>query len=247
MRSLRFRAAGPLPPRRRCRRAGHRRHRRSASSRTTRRADRQDLRRQAAGLADLYAGQARVSTRERGAALRGPALEQATGASLYYVGSRSFPGQASGLRALTHGAGGPGRAARAATADLEFTPPGAGPDLTSRSPSPIELGGETFGALVVAKPKAELGDRWLVLVWRVGLAFLGGLARRGRAVRYLSRRLTQPVLALSARRRRGRAGPLRRRAARASRRATRSAHLADRFREMTRTPRGGRASSSATS
>ena len=34
---------------------------------------------------------------------------------------------------------------------------------------PIELGGETFGALVVAKPRAELHDEFMALISRLGL------------------------------------------------------------------------------
>jgi len=62
---------------------------------------------------------------------------------------------------------------------------------------PIRLGGETFGALVVAKPQAELRERWVVLLGRLGLAFLAGLAIAALLVLYLSRRLTKPLLALS--------------------------------------------------
>ena len=97
---------------------------------------------------------------------------------------------------------------------------------------PIELGGETFGALVVAKPKAELGDRWLALVWRVGLAFLGGLVVAAGLFWYLSRRLTQPVLALSAAADEVATGRYDVEVPRL-RTDDEIAHLADRFREMT--------------
>ena len=157
-----------------------------------------DLRRQARALADLYEEQALQSVDEGTAAprLAAPRLEQATGARLYYVGVEIFPGEASGLRALTQKQAGLD-GLPASTADLEFTPPGEDRKFVAIV-EPIALGGETFGALVVAKPKAELGDRWLVLVWRVGLAFLGGLLVAAGLFVYLSRRLTRPVLALSA-------------------------------------------------
>ena len=45
---------------------------------------------------------------------------------------------------------------------------------------PIRLGGETFGAIVVAKPRAELQERWIDLMTRLGLAFLAGLGDRAR-------------------------------------------------------------------
>ena len=62
---------------------------------------------------------------------------------------------------------------------------------------PIRLGDETFGAIVVAKPRAELQERWIDLMKRLGLAFLAGLGIALGLVWYLSRRITKPVLALS--------------------------------------------------
>ncbi len=157
-----------------------------------------DLRRQAQSLADLYEAQALQSVDEGTAAprLAAPRLEQATGANLYYIGVEIFPGETSGLRRLTQKQAGLA-GLPSETGDIEFTPPGEDRTFVAIV-EPITLGGETFGALVVAKPKAELGDRWLVLVWRVGLAFLGGLIVAAGLFWYLSRRLTKPVLALSA-------------------------------------------------
>jgi signal transduction histidine kinase len=53
------------------------------------------------------------------------------------------------------------------------------------------------GALVVAKPKTELRDRWLTLFRRLAAAFLGGLIVSGVLAAYLTRRITDPVLQLS--------------------------------------------------
>ena len=156
-----------------------------------------DLRRQATGLAALYEAQA-VQSVDEGTApprLAAPKLEQATGTRLYYVGVQIFPGQISGLRKLSRAEAGL-EALPERTTIIEFTPLGEDRIFLAVA-QPIELGGETFGALVVAKPKAELRDRWLVLVWRVGLAFLGGLVVAAGLFLYLSRRLTRPVLALS--------------------------------------------------
>ena len=156
-----------------------------------------DLRRQATGLAALYESQA-VQSVDEGTApprLAAPKLEQATGTRLYYVGVQIFPGQISGLRELSRAEAGL-EALPERTTIIEFTPPGEDRIFLAVA-QPIELGGETFGALVVAKPKAELRDRWLVLIWRVGLAFLGGLVVAAGLFLYLSRRLTRPVLALS--------------------------------------------------
>jgi signal transduction histidine kinase len=156
-----------------------------------------DLRRQARELGQLFAEQAIQSVDEGTAPprLAVPRLEEATGTRLYYVGVGLFPGDVSGLRRLTpEEAGLP--APPDSTLTYEFVPPGEDHTFLAIA-EPVEVLGETFGALVVAKPKAELRDRWLVLVWRVGLACLGGLVVAGLLFIYLSRRVTRPVLALS--------------------------------------------------
>jgi signal transduction histidine kinase len=156
-----------------------------------------DLGRQARALGRLFADQAIQSVDEGTAppTLVVPRLEQATGTRLYYVGFSLFPGDVTGLRRLTPQQAGleeiPDR-----SVSFEFVPPGEDRTFVAIT-SPVELLGETFGALVVAKPKAELRDRLLVLVWRVGLAFLGGLVVAGGLFIYLSRRVTRPMLALS--------------------------------------------------
>ena len=156
-----------------------------------------DLRRQARELSELFAEQALQRVDEGTAAPRlvVPRLEQATGTRLYYVGTGIFPGDVSGLRRLT-----PRQAGLAElperTATIEFVPPGDDRTYLAIA-EPVELLGETFGALVVAKPRAELRDRWVVLFWRAGLAFLGGLLVAGLLFLYLSRRVTKPLLSLS--------------------------------------------------
>lgn len=161
-----------------------------------------ELRRQARGLAALYAEQAVQSNEEGTSAprLAAPRLEQATGAKLYYVGVRIFfPGQQadpiSGLRQLTLSQLGV-TALPQKTRTITFTPPGQDRAYLAIA-EPVVIGGETFGALVVAKPKDELGDPVLTLVWRLVLASLGGLAVAAGLFIYVSRRLTEPVLALS--------------------------------------------------
>ena len=193
----------------------------------------EELQRQAQGLAELYAFQAATSVDETRDAPRfaPPLLERATGSVIYYSGVQIFPGQVSGLRAL------PERyldwtmldAGRPQT--LEFRPPGTDRVYLAAA-QPIRLGGETFGALVVAKPRAELRERWIELAERLGLAFLAGLPIALAFVWYLGRRLTKPVLKLSraadevARRRYGAELP-------ESRASDEIAHLTERFREMT--------------
>jgi signal transduction histidine kinase len=157
-----------------------------------------DLHRQAAGLAQLYAEQARQGIEERRRAPRfaRPKLERATGTRLYYAGVSIFPGQDSGLRPLPLGVLDRDLLADGKVQQVEFVPPGTDKTYLAVA-QPIRLGGETFGALVVAKPQAELRERWIVLLGRLGLAFLAGLAIAALLVLYLSRRLTKPLLALS--------------------------------------------------
>jgi len=157
-----------------------------------------ELRRQAQGLAQLYQEQAIRSVDEarRAPGFAAPILEQATGSRIYYAGVEIFPGEQSGLRPLPVKLLDQGLLDAGQVQTFEFVPPGT--DRTYFAAAyPIMLGGETFGALVVAKPHAELQERWVVLLGRIGIAFLVGLAVAGGLVWYLSRRLTKPVLALS--------------------------------------------------
>ena len=156
-----------------------------------------DLRRQAAALADLYAEQAMRTAGEGKQPPRfaAPRLEKATGTRLYYAGVNLVPGAKSGLRELPVDALPSPKASRSFQT-FEFRPPGS--DRTYLAAShPLKIGGETFGALVVAKPRADVRDAWTLLVQRLALAFLGGVAIAAALVVYLSRRLTKPLLALS--------------------------------------------------
>ncbi len=158
-----------------------------------------DLRRQAAALADLYANQAlRAAGEGRPAPVfAAPRLERATGAKLYYAGLELFPGRPSGLRRLPYSVvPDPAALEEGRAQTFDFMPPGE--DRTYLAAAhPLRIGTETFGAVVTAKPRAELREQWLDLVGRLGLAFLGGLAVAAGLVWYLSRRLTAPVLALT--------------------------------------------------
>jgi signal transduction histidine kinase len=155
-----------------------------------------ELRRQAAGLADLYAEQAvesgEFSTSPAFAAER---LERATGTSFYYAGLNLFAD--TGLTILDpallpdQDAFVDGR-----PQTFEFRPPGEDRVYLAAA-HPLRIGNQTFGALVVAKPRAELREQWMTLLERLGLAFLAGLVVAGLLVWYLSRRLTKPVLALA--------------------------------------------------
>ena len=157
-----------------------------------------DLRRQASGLAELYAKQADLSVGQGSDPPRfaAPLLERATDTRLYYAGLPIFPGQISGLRRLPLRYLDQGVLEEGKVQTLEFEPPGSDRTFLAVA-QPVTLGGETFGALVLARPKTQLREQWLVLLARVGLAFLAGLGVAVGLVWYLSRRLTRPVLALS--------------------------------------------------
>ena len=157
-----------------------------------------ELRRQAAGLARLYQDQAirRVDEAKQAPGFAAPLLEQATGSRIYYAGVEIFPGEQSGLRALDESVLDWQMIEAGQVQTFEFVPPGAEHTYLAAA-HPITVGGETFGALVVAKPRAELRSGWLALLGRMGLAFIAGLAVAAGLIAYLSRRLTKPVLALS--------------------------------------------------
>jgi signal transduction histidine kinase len=158
-----------------------------------------ELRRQAAALADLYAEQALQSAGEGRQAPRFAAarLERATGTTLYYAGLDLFPGDDSGLRRLDPSVLPDQEAFRDGREQtFEFKPP-AQDRVYIAVAEPLTIGEQTFGALVAAKPRAELRERWQPLVERLALAFVFGLAIAGGLVWYLSRRLTAPVVALT--------------------------------------------------
>jgi two-component system sensor histidine kinase BaeS len=79
---------------------------------------------------------------------------------------------------------------------FEFRPPGATQTHLAVA-RPLKVGHQTFGVIVVAKPKTVLAQRWLSLIERLLLAFAGGIAVAAVLGWYLSRRITTPVLALS--------------------------------------------------
>jgi signal transduction histidine kinase len=192
-----------------------------------------ELRRQAAGLASLYQEQAirSVDEAKQAPGFAAPLLERATGSRIYYAGVEIFPGESSGLRPLSRSVLDWKLLEGGKVETFEFTPPGTDrPYLAAAFPVMIE--DDTFGAIVVAKPRAELRSRWLVLLGRMGLAFLAGLVVAAGLVWYLSRRLTKPVLALSDAADQVAAG---RYDARLPETRSRDeiGHLTDRFREMT--------------
>jgi two-component system, OmpR family, sensor kinase len=165
----------------------------------TRNASLIELRREARGLAQLYAESAtRASDEDKAApAFAAEKLEAATGDQLYYVGAPLFPGDDAGLTRLSRADVGVELSGdRVIT--FEFDPP-----LEERTflaaAHPLRPGDSdvTFGYLIVAKPKAELQATWLTLLSRLAIAFIVALVVVGGLALYLSRRITQPVLGLS--------------------------------------------------
>ena len=157
-----------------------------------------ELRREARGLAQLYAESAvRAVDEEKAApAFAAAKLEAATGDRLFYVGQSLSPGEDSGLTPLS----GEDLGVELATdriVTFEFEPPGEDRAVLAAA-HPIRPGGATvFGYLIVAKPKAELRATWVTLLSRLAIAFLVALVVVGALALYLSRRITRPVLALS--------------------------------------------------
>jgi two-component system sensor histidine kinase BaeS len=165
----------------------------------TRNASLTELRREARGLAQLYAESAvRAVDEEKAApAFAAAKLEAATGDRLFYVGESVSPGEDSGLRRVSPADVGVDLS-RNRIVTFEFEPPGEDRPFLAAA-HPIRPGGATvFGHLIVAKPKAELRETWLTLLSRLAIAFLVGLVVVGALALYLSRRITGPVLALSA-------------------------------------------------
>jgi signal transduction histidine kinase len=159
-----------------------------------------ELEREAAGLADLYAEASLRANDQGGKAPEFAAenLELATGDELYYVGVSLFPGQRYGLTKLPREALGDVELDGTHLVTFEFTPPGDERRLIAAA-QPVQLarGTDPFGWLVVAKPITELREQWLTLLGRLALALAVGIALGGLLFWWLSRRLTDPVLALT--------------------------------------------------
>jgi signal transduction histidine kinase len=156
-----------------------------------------ELKRESRGISELYARQANIAI-ERGddaPAFAAKTLEAMTGDRLYYVGGDLFPGGgSSGLKPLPQNT-----IDWTSGSELTFTfkPPGETRTFIAVA-HPLSLGGkDSVGALVVAKPQAQLRARWVRLSELLSLAFLIGIAFTGILAWYLSRRITRPVLALS--------------------------------------------------
>lgn len=156
-----------------------------------------EIKRQAAGLAQLYEDSLQAPDEEgRMPGFAASVLEDATGSRIYYSGIEIVPAGGTGVRPLGRSFLDWDAVQANQVQTFEFVPPDS--DLTfTAAAHPIEAGGTTVGALVVAKPRAELQSRWPVLLERMALALGAGLIVALGLVWYMSRRLTKPVLALS--------------------------------------------------
>jgi two-component system OmpR family sensor kinase len=147
-----------------------------------------ELRSESVGIVQLYARQAGVETvpvSSLSGALGGDRIFWApafAGATLYQE-----------LPELPKSAGIDVRGLRGPTT-VEITRGGADYLAVAR---PLRLGDALFGALVVAKPQSQLRSRSVTLIERLGIALGGGVIVAGLLGLYLSRRITDPLRALS--------------------------------------------------
>jgi two-component system OmpR family sensor kinase len=159
-----------------------------------------ELNREATGLSRLF-------TQEAGnlEIPYGPgALELTTGDRIYYVGLQGldiFPGQedlSGGLRRLPPDQEIVDVAAlpEGRNTSFEFTPEGEERPFLAVV-RPIEPGGTRFGAIIVAKPRADVQERWVELLERLAVAIAGGLLIAAGLAAYLSRRISGPMRGLA--------------------------------------------------
>ena len=156
------------------------------------------LRRQAQGIAQLYAEEAlrTVDERRTAPAFAAPELEEATGSRIYYVGVPIFPGQASGLRGLARKYVDWQRLQAGGRDEFSFVPPGERSRYLAVA-HPVRLGKQLFGAIVVAQENRASNSEAFSLVRLLAVSFGGGLLIVCLLAWYLSRRIVRPVVALA--------------------------------------------------
>ena len=148
--------------------------------------------REANGLTQLYRKQAGRKL------LSAHQLELATGDRIFYRGLDLFPGQGTAFTVLPKNVVNQ-RAIRTRKNPFYFTfrPPGTQQRLLAAA-LPLQVGRTVFGTIVVAKPETVLNQRWLALIERLLIAFGGGVLVAAAFAWYSSRRITTPLLQLSA-------------------------------------------------
>jgi two-component system, OmpR family, sensor kinase len=148
-----------------------------------------ELAREAGGITELYQHRAGLKL------LSAKNLERATGDSIFYVGLDPFPGQGPAFQRLPVKGAALKKVRVNHPVRVEFQR--AGKQTLLGVARPLKIGRQTFGWIVVAKPKTVLNQHWLALIERLLIAFAGGLLVAAAFAWYLSRRITSPVLELS--------------------------------------------------
>jgi signal transduction histidine kinase len=150
-----------------------------------------ELKKESSGLKQIYGKQA-------GLKLLSPSkLELATGDRIYYRGLDLFPGQRAHFRPLGPKAVDQRLVRRRGLLLSVFRPPDADTKLLAVA-RPLFVGKRFWGTIVVAKPETVLAQRWLALIERLLIAFAGGVLVAAAFAWYSSRRITTPVLRLTA-------------------------------------------------
>src|SRR5262249_50854146 len=149
------------------------------------------LHREARGLSALYAETAGLRDIPSGI------LDQATGDRIYFVPREHLTiGKGNRLRTLPPSAIPAEALNPKGEFSFEFSAPGSGKRYLGVARA-VKIRGKWFGTLVVAAPKSRLQAGWLRLIERLAIAFAGGILVAMLLGIYLSRRITQPVLALA--------------------------------------------------
>ena len=130
-------------------------------------------------------------------------LERASGDQIFYVrrakGIDLFPGPTPAYTLLPRSILDFRRILAGHTLQFEFTRPVDKTRLLGFA-RPVKLGDQVFGAIILARPTTRLNQSWLPFAWRLLPAFFAGILVAGALGWYLSRRITEPVLALTDRR-----------------------------------------------
>src|SRR4051794_31408288 len=148
-----------------------------------------ELAREARGMTELYQQRAGLKL------LSAKNLERATGDNIFYVGLDPFPGQGPAFHRLPVKGAALKKVRVSHPVRIEFQQ--AGKQTLLGVSRPLKIGRQTFGWIVVAKPKTVLNQHWFALIERLLIAFAGGLLVATAFAWYLSRRITSPVLELS--------------------------------------------------
>jgi two-component system sensor histidine kinase BaeS len=159
-----------------------------------------ELRREAAGLTQLYVEQALKAQEQDNPPpfFAARKLEAASGDRLFYVGQPPFSGQNFGLKRLKQSTVNFPALLSGKVLEFEFVPPGETRTfLAVAEPFYLEKSGPPFGGLVVATPKAQLRDQVVRLLARLAIALLVGLIVTAALAWYLSGRITRPLRRLA--------------------------------------------------